>query len=567
MTTLIPKFDLMNGGSTPTGAVNRAINLKLAETVSVKDFGAVGDGVTNDTTAIQAALNNRGRIYIPAGTYIVSSTLTMYGNTEIFGDGAGVSIIKGSAFTSATVLQDSSNVTSTDVNLNIILRDFEINVNNYATGSNYAIKFYRVGNLYVDNIYVHDVGGSCMLFGNSYADSVNIVIQNSRFQRARTGDGLQGSGRNITVTNCFNYSCGDTCFALTLDANATTNPSGLFSQNVVFEGCAAKGDYVNGTFTGSGSTSQTGFAFGPFGVGSNLYITISNCTTENLFLNVWAVVFDKFKLIGNNFKAAANTATGGVRLDGVKSVVIDGNTFEASFTGTTTDYESLLVQSGSFTYGASTFVADARYYVIDGNIFLGNSTPAVQFNNISTTTTYVSDVSISSNVFAGDTLPIDFSPTDGSGTNIYSNITISNNSANSTSTAFVNVNGAVAQYSNVILFNNNIGTGTPITGAVATYIPIVGTYRKQITSVADGVATTIYTFGSDYRTIEIIAYVQTTNSAFTAAAQVVNNGGSLRFALQSNGANCTLSLSGSNLQVTQSGIGTQTVTVIIKNLS
>jgi len=71
MTTLIPKFDLMNGGVTPTGAVNRPINEKLSETVSVKDFGAVGDGTTNDTAAIQAAFDSgASQIIYPAGTYL-----------------------------------------------------------------------------------------------------------------------------------------------------------------------------------------------------------------------------------------------------------------------------------------------------------------------------------------------------------------------------------------------------------------------------------------------------------------------------------------------------------------
>lgn len=43
---------------------------------SVKDYGAVGDGVTDDTAAIQAALDAGGDVYFPAGRYKVTSQLT-----------------------------------------------------------------------------------------------------------------------------------------------------------------------------------------------------------------------------------------------------------------------------------------------------------------------------------------------------------------------------------------------------------------------------------------------------------------------------------------------------------
>jgi hypothetical protein len=80
--------------------------------VNVKDFGATGDGTTDDTAAIQAAITyiysfanagGTGRppaLYFPTGTYLMSSTITM-GNTGFdytlspyfFGDGTG-SVIK-----------------------------------------------------------------------------------------------------------------------------------------------------------------------------------------------------------------------------------------------------------------------------------------------------------------------------------------------------------------------------------------------------------------------------------------------------------------------------------------
>lgn len=53
--------------------------------VNLKDLGAVGDGITDDTKAIQDAINKYPTIYVPQGWYRVTETIKMKSNTALIG--------------------------------------------------------------------------------------------------------------------------------------------------------------------------------------------------------------------------------------------------------------------------------------------------------------------------------------------------------------------------------------------------------------------------------------------------------------------------------------------------
>ena len=118
-----------------TGATSRSVQSKLREMVSVLDFGAAGDGIQDDTAYIQAALDaissTGGEIYLPRGTYKITSTLTWGNGTKIVGCGYD-SLIKGESLT-VPLLQSKGGSTSRRYRLHI--EDLGIdNVSRAATG-------------------------------------------------------------------------------------------------------------------------------------------------------------------------------------------------------------------------------------------------------------------------------------------------------------------------------------------------------------------------------------------------------------------------------------------------
>jgi len=174
--------------------------------ISVKQFGAVGDGSTDDTVAIQAALNIGGEVLIPAGTYIVDFLTTPVAVT-IRGETRETSIIKrkNSATDNKELLANTN-----DIRVCIYNLQFDGNRDNNTTqgGGNFASGVaLAAGSGVIDNCYFHDFNNHCIITGgedryftSNTAEAYDITISNNLIDNGNAASN-HGDGIRPTRTN------------------------------------------------------------------------------------------------------------------------------------------------------------------------------------------------------------------------------------------------------------------------------------------------------------------------------------------------------------------------------
>jgi len=150
-------FRQSNSSGNLAGSVGRTVHQKLQEFVSVKDFGATGDGTTDDAAAIQAAINavnNNQAIYFPYGTYFIGASgllinsktgVTLFGNQAIIKIGAVSSLT--TALGAATIKFNSC--------INSGIYNLEINGNSKAST---AVALNACTDCFVDTLTVYSCG-------------------------------------------------------------------------------------------------------------------------------------------------------------------------------------------------------------------------------------------------------------------------------------------------------------------------------------------------------------------------------------------------------------------------
>jgi hypothetical protein len=116
----------------------------------VKDYGAIGNGTADDTTAIQAAINalSAGTVYLPRGTYKISSKLTLKSHVNL----------QGAGFEATKIYGGNSNITFLEAStiIHVTIADLTLeNTDGTRTGIGLLVTGGVSGNIFCHRVHFH----------------------------------------------------------------------------------------------------------------------------------------------------------------------------------------------------------------------------------------------------------------------------------------------------------------------------------------------------------------------------------------------------------------------------
>lgn len=304
-----------------TGAVATTVQAKLRESVSVKDFGAVGNGVADDTAAINAALASSAgglELFFPAGTYKVTSTIVLPTGRDFRLYGTGT----------------ATDITSTGLSA-IFERNTRgsfVEIDSIAfTGTSPAFLYDAPGPLpWTDTLYEYKIT-NCRFFQTAGTYHIKLIgaregmIQNCYFQN---GDGVYASySINLEFHSCM---WKDTLYGVRSD---------IGTEGVRLVGCTMLGCGKGVYFTGGTGLLLTGtiIDFCDLGVhfdsSASLIITGSYLSSRTvnaaLLIDSTTAPSTGIQIVGNVLRQNSTTALNKIiEIYGVAEANIISNTLE-----------------------------------------------------------------------------------------------------------------------------------------------------------------------------------------------------------------------------------------------
>lgn len=266
---------------------------------NVLDFGAVGDGTTEDTTAfdlaIAAATVNGGTVFVPSGTYYVDR-VDMSSDVALVGEPGTVlkrkgNIVIGVAYDAATV-----------DNVRIENIAFDNNASGPSAIWKYCMYIADATNVTVSNchfyngydIAIKDLGPDGIYIETGSSGRNNILIQNCIIEQfTRNGISITDGANGVTVSGCTFKDCG--LFGMDVESNTG---DAIYARNITVENC----NFINnGNYALRAEVTVTG----------GLNFVAPNPITSYHSLNT--------KVTGCYFKTTTATNATGVKYLGISS--------------------------------------------------------------------------------------------------------------------------------------------------------------------------------------------------------------------------------------------------------
>jgi hypothetical protein len=340
-------------------------------------YNAAGNGTTDDTAAIQAAINaantaGGGTVSFPAGTYLVSSTLTLYSRVRLQGAGRESTVIKLAAAANTDLLKSHQFDTLTGGNTSggvqqVAIIDLTLDGNKTAqtAGTGACLKHYGAI-LVMERVIVRNARGdgiqsewsnSALVTDGCEGSLTNVVTHNN------TGNGISWAGpHDSTWTDCVSFQNNAAGYWIRPGAaihvaqqchSWGTNQTYAWrlETSTFLNGCQGEGASVAQLLVGANDCQVVGgkyFGFGPTAVGvqigdathtaitgTRLETMIQNCPGGHLDLtysggagfiavNIYGTGVG---VIGNAKTNEAELITVGGGATGIKGASFDTGTF------------------------------------------------------------------------------------------------------------------------------------------------------------------------------------------------------------------------------------------------
>jgi hypothetical protein len=308
---------------------------KLSETVSVKDFGAVGDGVTDDTDAIQAAIDAGGNIMLPVGTYKITSALTISGsNLVISGYGATLHMVGNTGsfeeYDCYAIVFNGSTATQE----NIVIEGLKF------TGEN---NWGGIWSIYSDLVKGWENGVYGNVNEDNYLCRKDVLIRDIEVTGAYYS-AVYLTSTSVTLQNIKAVDCLNSLITYVVGARAANN---VIFQNIIVENSLGKNvgtsyaDFVvyDNIITKLTDSNASGLYVGHF----DRNVTITNCTVDGTVGSLMKVSYNATDVAITNCTFEGD---GYVFFQGVQDLVMDNCIIKTSgkralFTGYHSTWGSL----------------------------------------------------------------------------------------------------------------------------------------------------------------------------------------------------------------------------------